>query len=82
MISINQSIIVFITVIYSVCENVHGKYMSRCDFVNTFLQYKRDVTYEELNKWTCIAQYQSNFDSSVVNYDTNGNGYYGIFQVS
>lgn len=73
--------VVFIIILQNV-DNSHEKYMSRCEFVREFIKFNPQISHHELNQWTCIAQYQTNFNSSVINFDAEGTGYYGIFQIS
>lgn len=60
----------------------HGKTIDRCDFVHEFKRLRPQIDYHELNTWTCIAQYQSNFNASLVNSDASGASFHGIFQIS
>lgn len=60
----------------------HGKSIDRCDFVHELQRLRPQIDYQELNAWTCIAQYQSNFNTSLQNYDATGTSYHGIFQIS
>lgn len=60
----------------------HGKSIDRCDFVHELKRLRPSIDYHDLNAWTCIAQYQSNFNASLVNSDVSGASYHGIFQVS
>lgn len=60
----------------------HGKSIDRCDFVHELKRFRPQIEYNELNAWTCIAQYQSNFNTSLLNSDTTGAVYHGIFQIS
>lgn len=60
----------------------HGKSIDRCEFVHELQHFNPQIDYEQLNAWTCIAQYQSNFNTSLINTDVSGAIYHGIFQVS
>lgn len=60
----------------------YGKTIDRCDFVHELKRIRPQIDYQELNTWTCIAQYQSNFNTSLLNSDGTGAIYHGIFQIS
>lgn len=60
----------------------HGKIIDRCEFVHELKRTRPQIDYQELNAWTCIAQYQSNFNTSLLNSDGTGAEYHGIFQIS
>lgn len=60
----------------------HGKTIDRCDFVHELKRLRPQIDYHELNAWSCIAQYQSNFNASLINNDVSGTSYHGIFQIS
>lgn len=60
----------------------HGKSIDRCEFVHELKHFNPQIDYHELNAWTCIAQYQSNFNTSLKNADASGATYHGIFQIS
>lgn len=57
---------------------IHGKSIDRCDFVHELKRLRPQIDYHELNAWTCIAQYQSNFNASLVNTDASGASYHGM----
>lgn len=59
-----------------------GEKIDRCDFVRQLKSHRPQIGYEELNGWTCLAKYQSRFDTSLRNNDTSGAAYHGIFQIS
>lgn len=59
-----------------------GKLIDRCEFVHELKRLRPQIDYQELNAWTCIAQYQSNFNVSLRNSDASGANYHGIFQIS
>lgn len=61
---------------------IYGKLIDRCDFVHELQRLRPQIDYQDLKAWTCIAQYQSNFNTSLRNHDTTGATYHGIFQVS
>lgn len=61
---------------------IQGKSIERCEFVRELKHFKPQIDYEELNGWTCIALYQSNFNTSLKNTDASGAIYHGIFQIS
>lgn len=60
---------------------IHGKSIDRCEFVHELKRFRPQIDYDELNTWTCIAQYQSNFNTSLRNSDGE-TSYHGIFQIS
>lgn len=60
----------------------HGNSIDRCDFVHELKRVRPLIDYQELNAWTCIAHYQSNFNTSLQNFDASGTSYHGIFQIS
>lgn len=60
----------------------YAKSIDRCEFVHELKRQRPQIDYEELNAWTCIAQYQSNFNTSMLNSDASGAVYHGIFQIS
>lgn len=60
----------------------HGKIIDRCEFVHQLKRFNPQIDDQELNAWTCIAQYQSNFNTSLQNSDASGAVYHGIFQIS
>lgn len=60
----------------------HGKSIDRCDFVHEIKRIRPHIDYQQLNAWTCIAQYQSNFNTTLENIDGSGISYHGLFQVS
>lgn len=59
-----------------------AKFMSRCEFVSEVIRLWPQISRDELNSWTCIAENQSKFDRSLRNVDAQGTSYYGIFQIS
>lgn len=59
-----------------------GKSIDRCEFVHELKRLRPQIDYQELNAWTCIVQYQSNFNVSLRNSDASGANYHGIFQIS
>lgn len=59
-----------------------GKSIDRCDFVHELKRLRPQIDYHELNAWTCLAQYQSNFNISLQNSDVSGASYHGLFQIS
>lgn len=60
----------------------HGKSIDRCEFVHELKRLRPQIDYQDLNAWTCIGQYQSNFNTSLRNSDASGANYHGIFQIS
>lgn len=60
----------------------YGKTIDRCDFVHELKRIRPEIDYQELNAWTCLVQYQSNFNASLQNTDATGATYHGIFQIS
>lgn len=71
---------VFIVLLHTTVS--HGKLIDRCEFVHELQHFNPQIDYEELNSWTCIAQFQSNFDTSKLNTDASGVTYHGIYQIS
>lgn len=61
---------------------IQSKSIDRCDFVHEIKRLRPQIDYHELNAWTCLAQYQSNFNASLLNSDASGASYHGIFQIS
>ncbi|XP_075227500.1 uncharacterized protein LOC142327961 [Lycorma delicatula] len=59
-------------------STVYCKIYDRCEFAEE-LKNKHGISGDELEKWVCIAKYESNFDTAAVNYYSND---HGIFQIS
>ncbi|EDW68778.1 lysozyme B-like [Drosophila virilis] len=58
-----------------------GRTMSRCTLAREM--FKLGVPRNQLDKWTCIAERESNYRTGVVGpKNTNGSHDYGIFQIN
>ncbi|KAL3266593.1 hypothetical protein HHI36_010757 [Cryptolaemus montrouzieri] len=64
-------------VILSICDNAYGKIFDKCEFVRKLQTL--GIPRDQLGTWTCIAKYESNFDTQAVNKQTWD---YGILQIS
>lgn len=53
----------------------------RCDLAKT-LYFAHRFSYEQVAMWVCLAKYQSNFNAAAINYDSDGIGYHGLYQIS
>lgn len=71
----------FLTFMFISVQVTYSKIFDRCELAQTLLQ-KHYLTHEQVNLWVCIAQYQSGFNSGAVNYDSEGIGYHGLYQIS
>ncbi|XP_065087457.1 uncharacterized protein LOC135709164 [Ochlerotatus camptorhynchus] len=58
-----------------------GKVYTRCELARE-LYYKHQFSIDDSAIWTCIAQYQSNFNTSAVGYAGGDVQYHGMFQLS
>ncbi|XP_019931580.2 uncharacterized protein LOC109621842 [Aedes albopictus] len=58
-----------------------GKVYNRCELARE-LYYKHQLSIEDSATWTCIAQYQSNFNTSAVGFGGGDVQYHGMFQLS
>lgn len=62
---------------------VQGRLFDRCELAVAIRGYRPSIDHSDLNRWVCIAQQQSKFDSSSVNVDPDGvTGYHGLFHIS
>lgn len=78
-----QLLLLFIEVIVIDVLLVHGRLFDRCELVGAFRGQRPDIEHNELNRWICIAQQHSKFDSASVNVDPDGSiGYHGLFHIS
>ncbi|XP_055531056.1 uncharacterized protein LOC129721947 [Wyeomyia smithii] len=62
-------------------SSTRGKVYTRCELARE-LYYKHRYSIEESATWTCIAQYQSNFNTSAVGNGPGDVRYHGMFQLS
>ncbi|XP_053953679.1 uncharacterized protein LOC128860282 isoform X1 [Anastrepha ludens] len=59
-----------------------GKVYERCELAQE-LYYKHKMPMEQIPTWVCIAQHESNFDTSAVGHlNTDGSADHGLFQIS
>ncbi|XP_058458154.1 uncharacterized protein LOC131434908 [Malaya genurostris] len=58
-----------------------GKVYKRCELVRE-LHFKHHYSIEDAATWTCIAQYQSNFNTAAVGSGPGDVKYHGMFQLS
>ncbi|XP_062552424.1 uncharacterized protein LOC134217636 [Armigeres subalbatus] len=58
-----------------------GKVYTKCELARE-LYYRHRLSIEDTAMWTCIAQYQSNFNTSAVGYGGGDVQYHGMFQLS
>lgn len=58
-----------------------ARVFNRCDLART-LYFTNNLSYEQVGVWVCIAKYQSNFNTKALNYDSEGTGYHGMYQIS
>ncbi|XP_055601532.1 uncharacterized protein LOC129750592 [Uranotaenia lowii] len=58
-----------------------GKIYNRCELVNELYQ-KHHYSIEDAAMWTCIAQFQSNFNTAAIGSGAGGVQYHGMFQLS
>lgn len=58
-----------------------ARVFDRCDLART-LYFTHNLSYEQVGVWVCIAKYQSNFNAEALNYDSEGTGYHGMYQIS
>lgn len=58
-----------------------GKVYDRCELAQE-LRYKHNMPFDQIHTWVCIAQRESNYDTSVVGrLNADGSGDHGLFQV-
>lgn len=60
---------------------VGGKSFDRCEFAQTLVGLKPTIDYDELSKWVCIAEHESNLNSAALTI-RNGSTAHGVFQLS
>lgn len=66
----------------NVLEKPAGKIYERCELAKE-LRYKYNLPKDQIHHWVCIAQYQSNFNTSALTaVQTSGSRNYGVFQIS
>ncbi|XP_058830449.1 uncharacterized protein LOC131689405 [Topomyia yanbarensis] len=58
-----------------------GKVYNRCELARE-LYFKHHYSIEDAATWTCIAQYQSNFNTAAVGSGSGDVKYHGMFQLS
>ncbi|XP_054733545.1 uncharacterized protein LOC129241315 [Anastrepha obliqua] len=59
-----------------------GKVYERCELAQE-LYYKHKMPMEQIPTWVCIAQHESNFDTSAVGHlNADGSADHGLFQIS
>ncbi|XP_018562961.1 lysozyme c-1-like [Anoplophora glabripennis] len=68
------TLLVVIAVSFSLSE---AKVFERCEFAHQLLKY--GIPKWQIPTWTCIAQHESNFDTSQINHSS---GDHGILQIS
>lgn len=73
----------FVSLASVVCciDVCHGRNMTQCEFIDQFRKYSPQISHDDLNKWTCIVQFTSNF-STKRNVDADGTSSYGLFQLN
>lgn len=55
----NLALVLSFTIFGCCIGDGRGKYTSGCEFLYKFMKYYPHVSHEYMNKWACIAQYQS-----------------------
>lgn len=58
-----------------------GKVYNRCELARE-LYFQHHYSYEDAAMWTCIAQYQSNYNTAAVGTGAGDVRYHGMFQLS
>lgn len=74
-------LLVLVEVIIIDVAFVRSHIVDRCELVSAFRSQRPSIDHHELNRWICVAQQQSKFDTSSINVDSDA-GYHGLFHLS
>lgn len=74
----NICIRLLLVLILCVCSTVRARVYERCELARE-LRDKHQISQAHVPIWVCIAQHESNYNTSAVNWDS---GDHGLFQIS